>query len=126
MKNLIAKNLLGVVIIVLFTLCCGMLQAASKHDIFETSQKIKTLKKQIDQAYVELRKLNEEGGEHAQEKAQLLMAEIREMKSELSVLEQSLENMKNGGSKLRGVGAAPQASSVRHDSQANPDYSDRQ
>ncbi len=106
MKSLTRKSFAMVVLVVVFSLCCGLLQAVTKHDIYETSQKIKELQQQIDKAYAELRLLNEEGDEQSQEQAQLLMAEIREMQAELNVLKKSLESMKNGGPKLRNSNGA--------------------
>jgi septal ring factor EnvC (AmiA/AmiB activator) len=93
------------VLVVVFSLCSGLLQAVTKHDLYEVSQKIKELQQRIDEAYAELRLLNEEGGEQSQEQAQVLMAEIREMQAELNVLKKSLESMKNGGPKLRKSGS---------------------
>ncbi|PKL46022.1 MAG: hypothetical protein CVV42_17925 [Candidatus Riflebacteria bacterium HGW-Riflebacteria-2] len=95
------KSFAMVVLVVVFSLCTGLLQAVSKHDIYEAGQRIKELQQSIDKAYEELRLLNEEGGEQSQEQAQVLMAEIREMKAELTVLKKSLESMKSGGPKLR-------------------------
>jgi septal ring factor EnvC (AmiA/AmiB activator) len=102
MKSLTRRSILAIALLaVAFSFCTGLLEAATKHDIFETSERIKELNQKISAAYEELRVLNEEGGEHAQEQAQLIMAEIKEMKAELSVLEQSLASMKSGGPKLR-------------------------
>jgi len=102
MKSLTSKSLLAVVLLaVAFVFCSGLLEAASKHDIFEVGEKIKVLKQKINTAYEELRVLNEEGGEHSQEQAQVIMAQIKEMKEELCVLEQSMASMKSGGPKLR-------------------------
>ncbi|OGK11544.1 MAG: hypothetical protein A2W80_17015 [Candidatus Riflebacteria bacterium GWC2_50_8] len=88
-------------LVVAFSFCSGLLEAVIKHDIFEVSARIKELKQKISAAYEELRILNEEGGEHAQERAQVIMAQIKEMNAELTVLEQSLASMKSGGPKLR-------------------------
>ncbi len=125
MKSLTSKNFVKVALIVVFSLCCGLLQAVTKNDIFEASHKVSALKKQISKTYEELRILNEEGGEHSQEQAQILMAEIREMKEELAVLEKSLESMKNGGPKLRSDVNKSQAPHTREDNQVVKDYSDR-
>lgn len=102
MKSFTRKNCLAVALLVVaFSFCSGLLEAVSKHDIFEVGERIKELKQQISAAYEELRVLNEEGGEHSQEQAQVIMAQIKEMKAELGVLEQSLASMKSGGPKLR-------------------------
>ena len=102
MKSLNRKSVLAIALLaVAFSLCSGLLEAVTKHDLFEVSERIKELKQRINAAYEELRILNEEGGEHAQERAQVIMSEIKEMKAELSVLEQSLASMKSGGPKLR-------------------------
>lgn len=99
------KSFAMLVLVVVFSLCSGLLQAVTKHDIYEVSQKIRELQQRVDEAYAELRLLNEEGGEQSQEQAQVLMAEIREMQAELKVLKKSLESMKNGGPKLRKSGS---------------------
>lgn len=125
MKSLTSRNFVKVALIVVFSLCCGLLQAVTKNDIFEASHKVSALKKQISKAYEELRILNEEGGEHSQEQAQILMAEIREMKEELAVLEKSLESMKNGGPKLRSDRSENSTARARDDNQNVKDYSDR-
>lgn len=120
-----SKSFVKVALIVVFSLCCGLLQAVSKNDLFEAGQKISALKKQISKAYEELRILNEEGGEHSQEQAQILMDEIREMKEELTVLEKSLESMKNGGPKLRSDSNVNQTTRANDNNQGAKDYSDR-
>lgn len=125
MNSLTSKGYTKIALIVAFVLCCGLLQAVTKNDIFEAGHKISALKKQISKAYEELRILNEEGGAHAQEQAQVLMDEISEMKEELAVLEKSLESMKSGGPKLRRDSNKNQASHTREDRQVAKDYSDR-
>ncbi|MBU1105929.1 MAG: hypothetical protein KKB51_04600 [Candidatus Riflebacteria bacterium] len=102
MQSFTRRSLSAIVLLAMvFSFFSGILHANSKHDMFETSEKIARLKAEIRAAHEELRRLNEEGGEQAQEQAQVLMAQIKELKAELKVLEQSLDSMKKGGSKLR-------------------------
>lgn len=96
MKNLVSKKSIATVLVLfVFTLFGSMLQAATKHEMFEVGQEIRELNQRITLAYEELRKLNEEGGPEAQEQAQLIMSEIKEMKADLKTLKAVLENMKN-------------------------------
>lgn len=102
MKSLTRRNLSATVLLAMvFAFCGGLLHANSKHEMFEASEKIMRLKAEIHSAYEELRLLNEEGGEHSQEQAQIIMAQIKELKAMLKILEESLDSMKKGGSKLR-------------------------
>ncbi|EKD83142.1 MAG: hypothetical protein ACD_39C00861G0001 [uncultured bacterium] len=126
MKSLTRRSFLAVALLVMvFSLCSGLLEAVTKQDLFEVGERIKELKKQITAAYEELRVLNEEGGEHSQEQAQLIMAQIKEMKAELSVLEQSQASMKSGGPKLRSGSGDAGVTSNTDCKDVNKDYSDR-
>ncbi|MFZ5952292.1 MAG: hypothetical protein ACOYXC_16435 [Candidatus Rifleibacteriota bacterium] len=96
MNNLINKRSICIALVLfVFALCGSMLQAASKHEMFEVGQKISELNQKITEAYEELRKLNEEGGPEAQEQAQVIMMQIKEMKEDVKTLKAVLDNMKN-------------------------------
>ncbi|HMM58509.1 MAG TPA: hypothetical protein PKC25_00095 [Candidatus Rifleibacterium sp.] len=77
-----------------FSLTGSTLLAVTKHQIFELSQQIKQKQSQVNKLYAELRKLNEEGGPEAQEKAQVIMAEIVELKEQIGELQRNLEQLK--------------------------------
>lgn len=79
-----------------FSLLGSALQAASKQELFELGKNIKQTKSQISNLQTELHKLNEEGGPQAQEQAQVIMAQIKELKEQLKGMEKSLEQLKNG------------------------------
>lgn len=95
MSSLSRKN--GICIILfafVLSLIGSALHAASKHEIYQLSQQIKQKQNQINTLYAELRKLNEEGGPEAQEKAQIVMAQICELKQELGELQKDMQKLK--------------------------------
>lgn len=97
MKPLISKSGIGLMILALVFCLFGTVASASKLEMYELGQRIRELDVKIEAAYEELRKLNEEGGEQAQEQAQLVMAMIKEMKAEKQVLQKNLDKLKNNG-----------------------------
>ncbi|GEM_PF-1346249 len=89
------KNAICVVLFAfVLSLIGNVLYAASKHEIYQLSQRIKQKQTQIDNLYAELRKLNEEGGPESQEKAQIVMAQICELKKELAELHKNMQKLK--------------------------------
>lgn len=72
------------------------LQAATKQEMYQLGKEIKSTQTQISSLYAELRKLNEEGGPDSQEKAQLIMDHIQELKERLARMQKSLDQMKKG------------------------------
>lgn len=97
MKPLISKSGIGLMILAFVFCLFGTVASASKLEMYELGERIRVLQGKIDVAYEELRKLNEEGGEQAQEQAQLIMGMIKEMKAEKQVLQKNLEKLKNNG-----------------------------
>lgn len=96
MISLINRSGIGLLVLSLVFCLFGSMASASKLEIYELSQRIREVQTKIDQAYEQLRKLNEEGGEQAQEEAQLLMALIKELKAEKQGLEKSMDKLKKG------------------------------
>ncbi len=95
MSSLIRKH--GICLILaafVFSLIGSALHAVTKHEIFELSQQIKAKKAEITSLQAELRKLNEEGGPEAQEKAQIIMEQISELREQLRVLNKNLDELK--------------------------------
>jgi septal ring factor EnvC (AmiA/AmiB activator) len=97
MKSLVSKNSIFLMVMVfLFSFVASMASAVNKQEMFELGERIRVLQNRITDAYEELRKLNEEGGDQAQEQAQIVMAQIKEMKIELQKLQKNLEKLKKG------------------------------
>ncbi len=95
MSSFNRKSWLGLILLAfVFSLTGSTLFAVTKHQIFELSQQIKQKQSQVNKLYAELRKLNEEGGPEAQEKAQVIMAEIVELKEQIGELQRNLEELK--------------------------------
>lgn len=97
MKNYCNRKSICIILtLFVFSMVGSLLQAAvNKQQLFEIGQQIRELNEKISEAYEELRKLNEEGGPAAQEQAQLIMMQIKEMKEDLKTLKAVQENMKN-------------------------------
>ncbi|MGM0600501.1 MAG: hypothetical protein ACQETH_11885 [Candidatus Rifleibacteriota bacterium] len=96
MKLSVTKKTIWLVLtIFIISMLGSAVQAASKHEMYEVSQKIKQLNEEIRLAYIELRKLNEEGGPEAQVEAQKLMEKIQGHKADVYTLKAVLKNMKN-------------------------------
>lgn len=96
MKLSVTKRSIWLVLtIFIISMLGSAVQAASKQEMYEVSQKIKQLNEKVKQAYIELRKLNEEGGPEAQIKAQKLMKQIKGYKADIYTLKAVLKNMKN-------------------------------
>lgn len=97
MSSLIRKNGICLILVAfVFSLLSSALFATTKHEMFELSQQIKNVKGQIRDLHSELHKLNEEGGPDAQEKAQIIMSQICELKERLRTMEKNLEQLKKG------------------------------
>lgn len=97
MSSLIRKSGICLILVAfVFSMIGSALHAASKHELFELSKNIKQTKSQISNLQAELRKLNEEGGPQAQEQAQVIMAQIKELREQLKGMEKNLEHLKNG------------------------------
>ncbi len=93
MKSLVSKNSIFLMVMVfLFSFVASMASAVNKQEMFELGERIRVLQNRITDAYEELRKLNEEGGDQAQEQAQIVMAQIKEMKIELQKLQKIWKN----------------------------------
>lgn len=78
-----------------FSFLASALSAATKTEIYELSQKIKQKQAKITTLYAELRKLNEEGGPEAQEKAQIIMEQIKALREEVTILKKNLNQIKS-------------------------------
>ena len=87
------KSFTLLVLTFVFALFTGSLHAVTKHEMYEVGKKIKEKQAIETKLYSELRKLNEEGGANAQEKAQLIMSEINEIKKEIKELESMMANI---------------------------------
>ncbi|MDD3146492.1 MAG: hypothetical protein PHD82_04240 [Candidatus Riflebacteria bacterium] len=95
MSSLTRKHGICLILVAfIFSLVGSALHAVTKHEIFELSRQIKAKKAEIASLQAELRKLNEEGGPDAQEKAQIIMEQIRELREQLNELNKNLEKLK--------------------------------
>ncbi|OIP29786.1 hypothetical protein AUK22_02770 [bacterium CG2_30_54_10] len=96
MTKLVIRRIAAITVFsfIMILACAVAAQAASKQEIFDLSQDIKALQKSLKEAQCELRRLNEEGTQTDQLKAQDLMASIKDMREKLSVLQDQLNKAK--------------------------------
>ncbi len=96
--NIKRNGICLILVAFVFSLFTCSLAAATKTEIYELSQQIKQKQTQITSLYAELRKLNEEGGPDAQEKAQIIMEQIKVLREDVARLKKNLDQIKSTAS----------------------------